>query len=134
MEDELTARSAGEVFDDHLQQGAHGSVDEDLERNYAPDVVVLTRAGARHGHDGIRELAELLNGQLPEAEFTYTARVVAGEVALLEWTARASNGARVEDGADSFLIRDGRIQAQTIHYTVLPGPTQDSDPNEESAR
>jgi hypothetical protein len=134
MEDELMTRGAGEVFDDHLQQGVHGSVDEDLERNYAPDVVVLTGAGAHHGHDGLRELAELLREQLPQAEFTYTARVVAGEVALLEWTAQASNGARVEDGADSFLIRNGRIQAQTIHYTVLPGSAQDTDPNQESAR
>jgi hypothetical protein len=27
--------------------------------------------------------------------------------------------AAVEDGADSFLIRHGRILAQTIHYTNL---------------
>lgn len=134
MEGELTTRSTGEVFDDHLNEGAHGSVDGDLGRNYAPDVVVLTTAGDRYGHDGIRELAELLREQLPQAEVTYTDRVVAGETAFLEWTARAANGARVEDGANSFLIRDGRIQAQTIHYTVLPGPTQDKDPNEESAR
>lgn len=134
MDIELTARGTHEVFDAHLYQGAHGSVEEDLERNYAPEVVVLTGAGVHHGHDGIRELAELLREQLPEAEFTYTARVVAGEVALLEWTAQASNGARVEDGADSFLVRNCKIQAQTIHYTVLPGPVQDKDRNQESAR
>ncbi|MBV8349923.1 MAG: nuclear transport factor 2 family protein, partial [Mycolicibacterium sp.] len=27
-------------------------------------------------------------------------------------------GARVRDGADSFVIEDGWIVAQTIHYTV----------------
>ncbi|WP_106819463.1 nuclear transport factor 2 family protein [Janibacter massiliensis] len=129
MADELTARGTGKVFDEHVQQGAHGTVDEDLERNYASDVVVLTGAGAHRGHEGVRELAELLRGQLPQAEFTYTARVFAGEVALLEWTAQAANGGRVEDGADSFLIRNGRIQAQTIHYTVLPGSRQDKDRN-----
>ena len=121
------------MFEDHLQQGAHGSVDEDLNRSYAADVVVLTGAGTHEGHDGARELAQLLREQLPQAEFTYTARVVAGEVALLEWAAQASNGARV-DGADSFLIRNGRIQAQTIHYTVLPSYGQDKDQNQESAR
>ena len=41
---------------------------------------------------------------------------------FLEWTGEADNGARVEDGADSYLIRDGRIHAMTIHYTVLPPP------------
>lgn len=43
--------------------------------------------------------------------------LVAGEMAFLEWTA-ASKKAIVEDGADSYLIRDGRIVAQTIHYTI----------------
>jgi hypothetical protein len=43
-----------------------------------------------------------------------------GEMGFLEWTGEAGNGARVEDGADSYLIRDGRIRAMTIHYTVLP--------------
>jgi hypothetical protein len=28
----------------------------------------------------------------------------------------------VRAGADSFVIRGGSIQAQTIHYTVLPPP------------
>jgi len=38
------------------------------------------------------------------------------------WTGEADNGARIEDGADSFLIRDGRIHAMTIHYTLIPPP------------
>lgn len=63
---------------------------------------------------------ERLRRELPDASFTFTARVVAGEVALLEWTASAPSGARVEDGADSFAMRGGAIVAQTIHYTVLP--------------
>ena len=39
---------------------------------------------------------------------------------FLEWTGEVVNGARVEDGANSYPIRDGRIHAMTIHYTVLP--------------
>ena len=112
------ARSPREVFEDHLQLGQHGTVEEDLIRNYSPAVVMLTGKGVRHGHDGVRELAELLRRELPDASFPYTAQVVSGEVALLEWTAQASTGARVDDGADSFVIRNGRIEAQTIHYTV----------------
>ena len=35
---------------------------------------------------------------------------------------RNENGARVEDGADSYLIRDSKIRVMTIHYTVIePG-------------
>ncbi len=120
--DEVTAREPEEVFDDHLHQGQHGTVEEDLSRNYAPEVVVLTGGGVHRGHDGVRELAARLRQELPDASFAYTARVVDGEVASLEWTASTPSGARVQDGADSFVIRGGRIQAQTIHYTVLPPP------------
>ncbi|WP_233416961.1 hypothetical protein [Halovulum marinum] len=34
------------------------------------------------------------------------------------WTAMG-DGARIEDGADSYVVRDGRIAVQTIHYTVV---------------
>ncbi len=57
--------------------------------------------------------------ELPQATFQYRTRLVDGEMAFLEWTAQAE-GTEVKDGADSFLIRDGRILAQTIHYTVCP--------------
>ncbi len=94
-------------------------MDDDLARNYAEDVVVLTGRGIFRGHDGVRHLARLLPDELPNCTFEYRTRLVEGEVAFLEWTARA-DGARVDDGADSFLIRGGRIVAQTIHYTVKP--------------
>lgn len=110
-------RTTEEVFDDHLREGKHGSVEDDLARNYAEDVVILTGMGVHQGHEGVRQLAQLLREQLPGATFEYPTRVVAGEMAFLEWTGR-SERAEVRDGADSFLIRDGRIVAQTVHYTV----------------
>jgi hypothetical protein len=124
-------RSTEEVFEDHLWLGERGSVEDDLARNYAPEVLVLTSSGVHHGHDGVRRLAEQLRQKLPEAKFTYTTRRTAGEVAFLEWTAEAADGARVRDGADSFVIRNGRIQGQTIHYTVLPG---DQDATKDNQR
>jgi hypothetical protein len=113
------SRSAREVFDDHLWQGKCGSVDDDCARSYAEDVVILTGHGVYRGHDGVRHLARILREKLPGATFEYRTRLVEGEVCFLEWTAR-SEKARVEDGADSFCIRDGLIVAQTIHYTVEP--------------
>ena len=53
--------------------------------------------------------------------FTSANRLVDGDVAFLEWTVEAE-GARVRDGADSFVVRDGRIVAQTSHYTVEARP------------
>lgn len=110
-------RSAEAVLGDHLRESRSGSVEDDLKRNYAEDVVLLTGRGLFRGHEGVRELARVLLEELPNPRFEYQTRLVHGEVGFLEWTARADH-ARVEDGADSYLIRGGKIIVQTIHYTV----------------
>ncbi len=71
------------------------------------------------GREGLTELARLLEQELPEAPYTYTSSLVEGRIAFPEWTAEAEH-ARVRDGADSFVIEDGWVVAQTIHYTVEP--------------
>lgn len=114
-------RSTAEVFEDHLQLALTGDLETDLERNFTDDTVFLTSFGIYRGHEGARELAKLLAGQVPGREYGYQMRLTAGEMAFLEWTA-TSEKARVDDGADSYLIRDGRIRAMTIHYRVLPNP------------
>ena len=64
------------------------------------------------------QLAQMLGEELPEHEaFQYTYTSVEGRMAFLEW-AYEDSAARVRDGADSYLIEDGKIVAQTIHYTV----------------
>lgn len=110
-------RTPEEVLDDHLRQSKSGRVDEDLARNYAEDVVVLTGTGVFRGHEGLRQLSERLRQELPEARFDYRTQLVEGELGFLEWSARSASTC-VNDGADSYVIRDGRIVAQTIHYTV----------------
>jgi hypothetical protein len=120
MPKDLRARSPEEVFDDHLQLAAEHRFDEDIARNVAPDCVILERRGIFHGRDGALELARILEEELPAAPYVYTNRLVSGRIAFLEWTAETDT-ARVRDGADSFVIEDGWIVAQTIHYTVEPG-------------
>lgn len=117
MNEDLRARATAEVFDDHLRLAAQHRFDEDIERNVAPDCVILERRGIFHGQDGARRLARLLEEELPNAPFEYTNRLVQDRFAFLEWTARAAH-TRVRDGADSFVIENGWIVAQTIHYTV----------------
>jgi SnoaL-like protein len=114
------------VLDDHLniaQRWGKGAdiervVQDDLDRNVVEDIVVLTNRGTFHGHDGVMELAQMLGEELPEHEsFEYTHTSVEGRIAFLEW-AYEDAATRVHDGADSYLIEDGKIVAQTIHYTV----------------
>jgi hypothetical protein len=110
----LRNRSTQDVFQDHLRQRQGQALEEDLARNYAVDVVVFYTHGLHHGHEGVRQATRLLQGYRANAEFVYKATLVAGEMAYLEWSTY-SNGVKVEEGADSFLIRNGQIVARTIH-------------------
>jgi hypothetical protein len=114
------ARSAREVFDSHLRLRQEGKLEEDLARNYAASVVQLTAySGVRRGHDGVRAGAQELRIQLPEVRFQYVLCEVEGHVAFLVWDAESTAG-RVAGGADTFLIRSGKIVLQTIQYRVEP--------------
>jgi hypothetical protein len=114
---DLRCRPATEVFEDHLRLACEHQFEEDIERNVSPEVVILERRGIFRGREGARNLARLLEQELPKAPYSYTNCLIEGGVAFLEWTAEAEH-ARVRDGADSFIIKDGWIVAQTIHYTV----------------
>jgi hypothetical protein len=113
-------RSAREVLDDHLRLAAAWDFETDLARNFSEDIILLTGYGIFHGLEGVREKARLLAEHLPGGHWLYRTIMAEGELGFLEWSAVADNGARVEDGADSYLIRSGRIRGMTIHYTVLP--------------
>jgi hypothetical protein len=113
------ARTTADVFNDHLDRADRGDVQGDIEANFAPDCVLLTTYGRFDGHEGVRAAAELLDRQVPEAKYEYTQRSTHADIAFLEWRA-VGRESRVDDGADTFLIRDGRIHVMTIHYTVEP--------------
>jgi hypothetical protein len=113
----MSDRSTDEVFQDHLELAQQGNVEGDIARNFAPDCVLLTSYGVFRGHAGVRAAAALLDEQIGRTRYTYRTRLSHGEVAFLEWSAETER-AIVDDGADSYWIRDGRIQVMTIHYTV----------------
>jgi SnoaL-like domain len=118
--EDAIGRSADEVFEDHLRLRSQGDLETDLQRNYADDVVLLCELGALKGRAAIRKSARRLGLQLPDAEFQFPTKLVEGEYAFLVWNARSQHF-EVEDGADSFVIRGGRIVAQTIFYRLSKG-------------
>jgi hypothetical protein len=123
--EDLRRRTAREVLDDHLNlandwvdQPLERILDEDLQRNVAEDIVILINRGTFRGHAGVRQLAQMLSEELPaHAAFDYTYVAVDGRVGLLEW-AYDDSTVRVRDGVDAYLIEEGKIVAQTIHYTL----------------
>jgi hypothetical protein len=71
-------RSAQEVLDDHLATSLTGSVGDELGRNYAPEVVIVSNWGVKGGHDGMPEMARLLRSQLLDCTFAYRLRLIEG--------------------------------------------------------
>jgi hypothetical protein len=114
----LAPRSAEQVFESHLRYRAQGDLDLDLIQNYARDVVLFCEFGVLHGHDAIRKSAQRLCLQLSGGRFEYRVLHVEGEYAFLKWQAE-SDSTRIEDGADSFVIREGLIVMQTVSYRIV---------------
>lgn len=112
-------RSARQVLEDHLRLRHQRRLDDDLRRNYAADVVLLTENSVMHGHDGIRFSAARLEEQLPDADFEVIALQVWEDCALLIWRSRSRRYC-VECGADTFVVGGGKIRLKTVHYSLLP--------------
>jgi hypothetical protein len=111
-------RSTQEVFEDHLGKRMAGQVEEDIKANYAEDVILLTRSGMYKGHEGVRQCAEYLAKAVGEGQYSYDNRLVQDEYAFLEWSAKDGK-TEICDGADSFVVRQGKIVFQTAHYTPV---------------
>ena len=110
------------VLEDHLRCRMDGDIEGDIERNYSPDVVLMTPKGIREGHDAVREFNRILHEYVPD-RYEFPRKLTRGPFAYIEWRAREP-GRSVEDGADSFVVLNGRIVFQTIHYSVqetMPG-------------
>jgi hypothetical protein len=124
----LAVRSTQEVFEDHLSKRDENDLEGDLNCNYAPDVVLLTCTGILRGHEGVRRSHKILMDSLPDASIECFNKIVDGEFALLEWRAMSSS-VEVREGADSFVVRGGKICFQSIHYKVHPVSHSDRNSN-----
>lgn len=118
---ELENRCAREVFEDHLELAQKGELETDLERNYSRESVLLTNYGVFHGREGMKEAAKLLKDQLPGGNYNYELKLCHDEMCFLHWTGK-SDVSVIPDGADSYLIRNGKIMVQTIYYSVQKLP------------
>jgi uncharacterized membrane protein YcaP (DUF421 family) len=110
-------RSTRQVLEFHVECRKRGDLDVDLRENYAPDVVVLSAEGAHRGHEGVRMIAGRLASYAPAHSYDHRELFVEGEVGFLRWSAYPG-GVTAHDGAESYLVRGGRIVAQTIHCST----------------
>lgn len=123
---ELAVRDARKVLEDHLDRRDEGDLEADLARNYHPDVLLLSAEGVNRGHDGVRALAAVLDRYIPRGQYSYRRLLTDGEIGMLEWSGHFYDGEEAtHDGVDSFVIQDGLIVAQTIHFSSYAGTAQE---------
>jgi uncharacterized protein (TIGR02246 family) len=113
-----TTRTPQEVFQHHAEALIAGDL-EGIVSDYSDDAVFITPDAVRRGKDGVREAFTKLLSDVPNAEWDVPTQVFQDDLLFIEWRATAKE-ARVEDGIDTFLFRDGMIRAQTVRYTLIP--------------
>jgi hypothetical protein len=113
------SRTTEEVLYDHLELAKQGDWQTDLKRNFSEACVLLTNYGVFEGFEGIKQKIRLLHEHLPNATYEYKQILVHGEMGFLVWTGDSDTNT-VSDGADSYLVRNGKVEVMTIHYNPKP--------------
>jgi hypothetical protein len=112
------ARTPQEIFQHHAEVLIAGDLDG-IVSDYSDDALFITPDGVKHGKDGVREGFVKLLSDVPQAEWNVPTQIFEDDVLFIEWTAESAN-AKVEDGIDTFVFRDGMIRVQTVRYTAVP--------------
>ena len=112
--------STKDVIDRHLKSFGERDLNGILS-DYAPDAVLFTADGPLRGTDAIRPLFQAMVAEFrkPGAGFRMERQSVEGEYAYILWTAETADNV-YEVGTDTFVVRDGRIVAQSFTGKVTP--------------
>src|SRR5678815_5891086 len=106
--------STKDVLDHHLKAFGEGDLKGVLS-DYAPGVVFFTPQGPLRGAEAIRPLFQAMIAEFakPGATFSMKKQLVEGDYAYIVWTAEAADNV-YELGTDTFVVRDGKIVAQSF--------------------
>jgi len=101
---------------------AFGKVDVDaLAAHYTPDAVIVTPGSVIRGHKNIRPMFVGLAAEFgqPGVKFKLLKTNVHGDIALIVWKAETGKNL-YEMGTDTYIIRGGKIIAQTVAVKAIP--------------
>jgi ketosteroid isomerase-like protein len=109
-----------DIIDHHLKTfGEHDL--EGILSDYAPGAVLLTQQGPLRGPDAIRPLFQAMTAEFakPGASFSLKQRFIEGDYAYILWSAETADNV-YELGTDTFVVRDGKIAAQSFTGKITP--------------
>lgn len=112
--------STTHVLDRHLKSFGEGDLTGILS-DYAPGAVFFTPDGPLTGADAIRPFFQALIAEFgkPDSSFNMKLQSVDGDYGYILWTAETADNV-YELGTDMFVVRDGKIVAQSFAGKITP--------------
>ena len=112
--------STKDVLNNHLKCFGEGDLNGILS-DYAPGAVLFTPDGPLKGADAIRPLFQAMIAEFgkPGATFSMKQQSIEGEYAYILWAAETADN-MYEIATDTFVVRDGKIVAQSFTSKITP--------------
>lgn len=112
--------STKDVLNNHLKCFGEGDL-KGILSDYAPGAVLFTSDGPLRGADAIRPLFQTMIAEFgkPGATFSMKQQSIEGDYAYILWTAETADNV-YEMGTDTFVVRDGKIVAQSFTGKITP--------------
>ncbi len=112
--------STKDVIEHHLKAFGEGDL-KGILSDYAPGAVLFTPDGPLRGAEAIKPLfqAMLAEFKKPGAAFSMKEYFVEGNYAYILWSAETADNV-YELGTDTFVVRDGKIVAQSFTGKITP--------------
>jgi ketosteroid isomerase-like protein len=120
MKEDREMTSTKSVIDHHLKCFGEGDL-KGILSDYAPGAVLFTPAGPLNGVDAMRPLFQAMIAEFgkPGAAFTMKQQFIEADYAYILWTAETADNV-YELGTDTFVVRDGKIVAQSFTSKMTP--------------
>ena len=112
--------STKDVLDHHMESFDAGDV-EGVLSDYAPDAVLFTPHGPLKGIGEIKPMFQAMIAEFgkPGTAFSMKQLSVEGDYAYILWTAETADKV-YELATDTFVVRDGKIVAQSFAGKITP--------------
>ncbi len=112
--------TTNEVLNQHLKSFRENDLDGVLA-DYSWDAVLFTPAGPLKGPDAIKSFFQAFFSEFakPGASFSLQEQCVEGDYAYILWTAETADNS-YEAASDTFVVRNGKIAAQSIAAKITP--------------
>ena len=114
------AASTQQVLDHHLQAFGTGDLDAILE-DFAEGSVIIAPDGVLRTRQERSDFFSAMFAEFgkPGMTFSMDQQVVEGDIAYIRWSAETADNT-YDLGTDTFLVRDGKIVAQTYADKTSP--------------